>query len=184
MDWDKHWGNTWRKDGKWALYCNIVTRLVERKGDHAVSLVDVGCGVGALLDRTKNMPGFSTIGIDLSSIAVRLCGARNIKAVVDDVSDGISVDGRFNFITAIDLLDCLDDPIAFLIGAKSALADDGFLVVSVCSKEHGEYKPVQKLDGADVDRMLTECGYRIDESAQVTADNNLHHLVFAQNAGK
>ena len=174
--WDLHWSDTWRTDGKWKLYGVIAAEVMRRRDNHGATLLDAGCGVGAFLDRLKIAGGLVAIGVDWSETAVDLCGMRRILAHVDNADTLGTIDGRFDFITAIDLLDCVDDPTAVVSSLASHLADGGALIAACSEDEHG-YEQQHKIGADRLSEILSGAGLKTEEVKTVKTAEMSHSIV-------
>jgi 2-polyprenyl-3-methyl-5-hydroxy-6-metoxy-1,4-benzoquinol methylase len=137
--------------------------------------LDIGCSDGSLLSFYPRW--IERFGIDQSSRHVGVIGAWATTAHGSFPSPGADkfIGARkFDIVTAISVLEELDDPKAFLQGVKAALADDGVAVVETL------YAPVTLtrtqvetfLAGvsavyslAVLERLARECGLKIFRGA-------------------
>jgi SAM-dependent methyltransferase len=99
------------------------------------SLLDVGCGGGALL-RIATALGFDALGFDLSPAAVAACEAKGLRAVAGDFLTHDFGAQRFGLITCWDVLEHLPDPRPFVERAHALLEPGGWFVAKV--PLHGE----------------------------------------------
>lgn len=115
------------------VFAAAALRLFEREilpRVGASSLLDVGCGNGAVLRIARRL-GIEARGVDTSIAAVDVCRADGLDAEVADFSRG-AFDGRgFGLVTFWDVLEHLIDPPAFLRAAARALRPGGWLLVKV-----------------------------------------------------
>jgi 2-polyprenyl-3-methyl-5-hydroxy-6-metoxy-1,4-benzoquinol methylase len=99
----------------------------------------VGCGKG---NKTKILGqlGVDILGIDIDAADIETARARNELPNVQFQCQSLQdISGRFAGITLIEVLEHIDDPLAFLKELHRVCADDGFLVLTVpngfCLKE-------------------------------------------------
>ena len=102
----------------------------ELEGYAPKTLLDIGCGRGAFMERmTKE--GVACKGIDLSSTMVEECMQRGLDASHADI---YSVEGRFDAITAIfDVVNFIspDELEGFLDAVASRLNDGGVFIADI-----------------------------------------------------
>jgi 2-polyprenyl-3-methyl-5-hydroxy-6-metoxy-1,4-benzoquinol methylase len=78
----------------------------------SLSLLDIGCGNGALLERAKRL-GFLCVGIEIcSELARRVRTQLDCQVYEEFLRDLAISDSRFDVVTMYDLLEHLDDPIS------------------------------------------------------------------------
>lgn len=109
----------------------IIACLSEVGDGSKVSLLDIGCSTGAILQAACDV-GWQPLGIDLNSAAVQIARARGLQAIEghfpEDVPSGM---GLFSAITMLDVLEHAEDPVGFLISVTKHLAPGGLLGVQV-----------------------------------------------------
>ena len=88
-------------------------------------LLDVGCDTGALLLSAARQFGIVPVGVDVSSRAIHQIKAQGIEAYVTDLEHAPRQLSEFSVITAIDLLEHVVDPRAFLQQLFSRLRPGG-----------------------------------------------------------
>jgi len=94
-------------------------------------LLDVGCGNGALLRSFSSiLPSWSLVGTDAN---------HNYRTIIEEI-DGVEsfytcnpdqIDGTFDLISMIHVLEHIPAPIDFLIMLRDKLASDGLLIIEV-----------------------------------------------------
>lgn len=129
-------------------------------------ILDVGCGTGGMLGLLQE---FGTVeGLEFSEEAIALCRSRlgpdvNIRRGL--IPDDIPSDGRFDVVTAFDVLEHLDDPIGALHAIRRALRPGGVFVCAVPAfkflwSEHDEVHHHKKRYTAQMLRSeLTTTGF-------------------------
>ncbi len=98
--------------------------------------LDIGCSTGTLLSLLQDMFDCEAIGVELNS-AFREYTTSSGLNVVEDIKD---VEGKFDLITLIHVLEHLTKPLEMLETISGLLNDDGCLIVEV---------PVPKAKGDD-----------------------------------
>lgn len=142
-----------------------------------VSMLDVGCGVGAMTKAYENK--FERIvGIDGSEVkiskALKWNSASNIEYIMTFFED-FSPDEKFDFIVSTNVLEHVDDSVVFLKNIKSWLKPGGRVVMTV-PNALGLHKRIGlKMGVIDDLYKLTEADYgkghkRIYDKVSLTKD--------------
>lgn len=92
------------------------------------TLLDIGGGIG-LLCAAANDVGFAATGIEPSVWAVDQARARGVQMHAGYFPHDLSSDERFDVITAVDVIEHVPNPVAFLSAARQRLSATGVLVV-------------------------------------------------------
>ena len=92
-------------------------------------LLDVGCGEGQLL-QTAQEEGWTSIGIDLSEAAIRLCRERGLSVSRRDLFDPSLDDKRFDAVVMSELIEHVPAPGRFFSRAEELLDEGGILYVT------------------------------------------------------
>ncbi len=107
-----------------------ISKLVKnykQKGD----LLDIGCAYGHVLNDLRNE--FSVYGIDISNYAINKAKEKfnliNLKQ--GDIMNGIPFEKEFDVITAIDIIEHLDNPKKALSIIYDKLKQDGILIIQM-----------------------------------------------------
>jgi SAM-dependent methyltransferase len=101
-----------------------------------VRFLDAGCGTGHyLVGVAKNHPDWECCGIDLSSASLqvatdlaKLHGA-SIEVRRGSYAESLPFEGQFDVIAALGTIHHAADPVAALRNLRSALRDDGYLLM-------------------------------------------------------
>jgi ubiquinone/menaquinone biosynthesis C-methylase UbiE len=115
---------------------SMVDKLLRTaKGGHGSlgNVLDVGCGTGGLLDQMS--PTADTlVGVDISPDALHYCSRRHHKNLVLADASSIGLPSHhFDVITAIGVIEHLDDDRAFLLEMGRLLKADGVLILLTSS---------------------------------------------------
>jgi SAM-dependent methyltransferase len=118
-------------------------------------ILDVGCGSGAWLSRLSELGFCDLVGIDNGSLVdlplsnQAICYRRGDLDTADDLGFG----RRFGLITAIEILEHLENPGLFWRHIRRSLADDGYVLVTTpnihAMRNRLSYAATAKLAGFD-----------------------------------
>lgn len=123
---DHHW---WFR-GRRAVLRDVLQARLPIVGHRRI--LDVGCGTGGML------PMLSEFG-DVEGLEGSLEGVEQSRARMGErasihhgwLPDGIPVGARYDLVTAFDVLEHLDDPVAALANIRAALASVGLFACTV-----------------------------------------------------
>jgi len=94
-------------------------------------LLDVGCGTGDFLSVAESL-GWQTWGIEASSFAAEIARARSQARIINAyLADTDLPEGYFDVIHASHVIEHLPDPLAAMIQLRSALKEEGCILVEV-----------------------------------------------------
>lgn len=159
----------WRKMA--APRFRVQTVMRELRARQPISVVDLGCGGGQLLDEVRAaVPNARLIGVDLSEPQLahnrkRAPDARWICANIDSPVDWASEDrGRYDAVTVIEVIEHVDHPEQLLANARALLAPRGFIVLSTQSGRVGETERRvghrRHFTTDDMSKLLVKTGFR------------------------
>jgi SAM-dependent methyltransferase len=124
---DRHWWFLGRRE----IFIRLLDRyLCPTPEDHTRRILDVGCGTGTML---RHLSRYGRVeGIDADPEAVRFSRERGVEHArhVDSLPLPFQ-DGTFALVTALDVLEHIDDDAAMLAEIHRVLAPAGKLLVSV-----------------------------------------------------
>ena len=121
---DRHWWFVGRR----VILLSVLDRYVGR--DRALQLLDFGCGTGTM---AQHLAGFGTVeALDADHEAVAFCRQRGVSRVTH--LEGATVpfdDARFDVVTALDVLEHIEDDSTTLAELRRVLRPDGTLLCTV-----------------------------------------------------
>ena len=120
---DSHWWFAGRRRILESFVARIVSELNLPPGARA-RILDVGCGTGANLEM---LAGFGDAeGVDISEDALRFCRGRGLTRVSHGAAESLPhADSQFDLVTALDVVEHLDDDRAGLSEMRRVLKPGG-----------------------------------------------------------
>ena len=107
----------------------VLLEEIQKLRPEARTLLDIGAGTGILALAAKNR-GFDVDGIEPSLWAVeRACALRGMRIRQGYFPEGRLLQKRYDVITALDVIEHVSDPAAFLSACRDALEPGGMLVL-------------------------------------------------------
>lgn len=122
---EKHW---WFVARRKIIFSVLDRYLPDKK---RLTILDVGCGTGSTLKELEKL-GYA-IGVDISEEAVKFCKLRGCKNVhkVNQKEGLFFKDSTFGLITALDIIEHIDDDCAALAEYYRIIRKGGILLVTV-----------------------------------------------------
>ena len=123
---ESHW---WHR-GRRRIIESFVKEIFEDFGDGRPRILDVGCGTGGNL---KVLSQFGDAeGVDISPDALEFCRQRGLPNVRLGAAEHLPYeDGTFDLVTALDVVEHLDDDVAGLKEFRRVLKPDGRILLFV-----------------------------------------------------
>jgi len=123
---EKHW---WYVGRRRIIAC-LVERICTTLDNSSPNILDVGCGTGANL---KMLAAHGQAeGVDISPQAVEFCRERGLDSVKLGAIEHLPYESNsFDLVTALDVIEHLDDDVAGLREMRRVLRTDGRLLVFV-----------------------------------------------------
>lgn len=135
------------------------------------SLLDFGCGLGALVDYA-NLNGFSSVGTEIDSDVVEKLSQKGVK--VRELEQIMSGPEKYNVISVIEVLEHVADPKMVLNQLRKKLSEPGVLFITTPNFNalnrrilKGNWRALSYPDHINIfstqsiKTLLEECGYKI-----------------------
>jgi SAM-dependent methyltransferase len=120
----------WWYVGRRRIIGGFVGDICERIKDRPARILDIGCGTGANLLMLSKYGDAE--GIDISDDALAFCRERGLRKVKKGAAEELPYgDGEFDLITALDVVEHLDDDLAGLKEMRRVLRPGGRLFLFV-----------------------------------------------------
>ena len=153
-----YWDARWREEGlaTWRVYPERFARI-EALCPEGARVLDVGCGVGVLLDRLRRTRDARVYGVDLSPAAVTLLGSRGIGGAAAAAGALPFAPDTFDVVMATELLEHLADPAAAMHELVRCVRPGGRLIVTVPNGVLGpedEDEHMQRFTGKKLQRLF------------------------------
>ena len=117
-------GSHWWFAGRRRIISSFVEEICRNLGDGRPRILDVGCGTGANLELLGQFG--KAEGVDVSQEALAFCRARGLENVRQGAAEKLPYeDGSFDLVTALDVVEHLDDDVAGLGEMRRVLRKDG-----------------------------------------------------------
>ena len=117
-----------------------LAKMLNNPDYKSLNHIDVGCGNGALT--VKFCKFFNkSLGIDLSEDGIKFAKKyedENIKFENESIENLIEKDKKFDFVSAIEVIEHQYDPMDFLLKLSQITKKDGFIIIS--TPFHGYFK--------------------------------------------
>ena len=120
----------WWYLGRRRIIQDLVQKICSTLNNPNPKILDAGCGTGANLKMLKAYG--SAEGVDISPQAVEFCRERGLNSVKLGAIEHLPYDDdSFDLVTALDVIEHLDDDLAGLREIRRVLRSDGRLLVFV-----------------------------------------------------
>jgi SAM-dependent methyltransferase len=124
---DSHWWFVGRR----AILESFLKRIIQnlKSKNQNPKILDVGCGTGANLEMLKAFG--EAEGVDVSDDALEFCRQKGLKVQKGLAEEMPFADKSFDIVTALDVVEHLDDDIAGLKEMRRVMTDDGRALIFV-----------------------------------------------------
>jgi len=119
----------WWHIGRRRIIESFVKQICERFEDTRPHILDVGCGTGGNLRMLSNFG--EAEGVDISTDAVSLCCERGLNVKLGTAEELPFDDASFDLVTALDVVEHLDDDVAGLREMRRLLRPGGYVLIFV-----------------------------------------------------
>jgi len=109
----------------------VLDLLGELQGGKAL---DVGCGRGLIMDRLQDA-GFDVCGCDLSNETINRLASEGRDVFLCDIERD-DIPGKYDIVLCLEVLQQVFDPMQVVEKMKSALTENGRLIISVPNELH------------------------------------------------
>jgi len=107
-----------------------VLRKIAINNSKQLEVLELGCGNGRNLAVFKEY-AHDVFGIDGLQDAVNECALKGIPAQVHNLANLINLEGKWDLIMIIDVLEHLENPQDLLMNVRSLMSDDDVLLINV-----------------------------------------------------
>jgi SAM-dependent methyltransferase len=160
-----HWWYTGRR----KILANFVADICRRVTDRRPRILDVGCGTGANLLMLSEYGDAE--GVDISKDALAFCRERGLDKVKLGAGEELPYeDGTFDLVTALDVVEHMDDDLAGLREMRRVLRPGGRVLLFVpafmflwgLQDDVSNHRRRYRL--SELRRVLEEAGFEIERS--------------------
>ena len=119
-------GSHWWFVGRRTILESFLKQIVEkiRNPQSAIRILDVGCGTGANLEMLGKFG--EAYGVDVSADALEFCRKRGLSQVEQGLAEDLPfAEESFDLVTALDVVEHLDDDVAGLKEMRRVLRKGG-----------------------------------------------------------
>lgn len=119
---DENWWN----EGRRRILCNLIKTITNRNN---LRILDVGCGPGGT---SVSFNIFGTVmGTDYSTTALKIALRRGLNVFKSKLTEIPVKNESFDIITALDVIEHIQEEQQVLMEIKRILKSDGFVVITV-----------------------------------------------------
>lgn len=109
---------------------NYIANVLERYAVTGMSVLDIGCGTGAIMDFVRSK-GYTVEGVDMSEDALQYCRKKNLT-VHHGVAEKLPLENNsFDVVIASDVLEHITDDVAVVREVARVLKPGGIFIITV-----------------------------------------------------
>jgi len=162
---ESHWWHIGRRQ----IIASFVKQICDQVTDRRARILDVGCGTGANLVLLSQFGDAQ--GVDVSPDALAFCGERGLNNVRLGAAEALPYeDGEFDLVTALDVVEHIDDDVAGLREMQRVLRPGGRVLLFVptfmflwgVQDEVSNHRRRYRL--AELERAVTEAGFEVERT--------------------
>lgn len=162
---ESHWWHTGRR----RIIAGFVREICRKIKDRAPRILDVGCGTGANLTMLSQFGDAE--GVDISPDALAFCRERGLKNVRQGAAEALPYeDGTFDLVTALDVVEHLDDDLGGLREMRRVLRPGGHVLLFVptfmflwgVQDEVSHHRRRYRM--SELSRVVREAGFEIERT--------------------
>ncbi len=127
--WDNWWSSGYKSNPEQVCYPNLHAAIVKIIPNGA-SVLDIGCGIGILMERLKNEKKCNVFGLDISKIAIEEVNKKGMPGIVANVNNIPFPSNTFDVVIATEVLEHLRRPKNLFKQIIKILKDSGLFIVS------------------------------------------------------
>jgi 2-polyprenyl-6-hydroxyphenyl methylase/3-demethylubiquinone-9 3-methyltransferase len=106
-----------------SFFRKLLTKIEPRTNVSAPKLLDIGCGVGTLLEEARSL-GHEVEGLELCARFAELARSKGFQVRLANVMD-LQESAKYDVITALDIIEHVPDPVGLLRSVYQALKSGG-----------------------------------------------------------
>jgi SAM-dependent methyltransferase len=162
-------GTHWWFAGRRRIIRSFVEEICRSMKESRPRILDVGCGTGANLELLREFG--EAEGVDVSHDALAFCRARGLEDVRHGAAEKLPYeDGAFDLVTALDVVEHLDDDVAGLRemrrvlrpGGRALLFVPAFMFLWGVQDDVSNHRRRYTLDG--LRRVVREAGFEVERA--------------------
>ena len=120
----------WWFVGRRRILKSFLARIAQSLGKNKLQILDIGCGTGANLELLSEFGDAQ--GVDVSPEALTFCRTRGLAQVRQGEAEHLPYeDSKFDLVTALDVIEHLDDDLSGLKEMRRVLHPDGRALIFV-----------------------------------------------------
>ncbi|MFW6107935.1 MAG: class I SAM-dependent methyltransferase [bacterium] len=148
----RHWDRKWEEVGpdgaRWCRFPKKFARICELVAPRA-RVLDVGCGVGILLDMLRDRKDCACTGLDISPTAIAMVEAKGMRGVVATLPEMPLDDASFDAAVATELIEHLSRPERTLHEIARVTRPGGTIILSTPNEDLRPEDTVEHLNAYD-----------------------------------